>query len=326
MPRAERDWERRIGGRLKLRDLHILSTVVQWGSMAKAATHLAMSQPAVSEAIANLEAALKVNLLDRNVRGVEPTIYATALLKRERAVFDELQQGIKEIAFLANPTAGEVRLATTEVLACGLVPHVIERLSRRHPQILIHAVVSDTTTLEFRELRERRVDILLARVPEAIVDEDIDFDIFHEDAHFVVAGAQSPWARRRNVTLAELVDEPWVFPYAQVVRELITAAFRAHGLSLPRERVTSGTLHLQKHLLATGRFLTITSNSVLQYNAEQWSVKALPIDLRIKPRPHAILRLKKRTLSPVVQLFIDELKAVAGTAHKSVRKAATRSS
>ena len=167
MPGAERDWERRIGGRLKLRDLHILSTVVQWGSMAKAATHLAMSQPAVSEAIANLEAALKVNLLDRNVRGVEPTIYATALLKRERAVFDELQQGIKEIAFLANPTAGEVRLATTEVLACGLVPHVIERLSRRYPQILIHAVVSDTTTLEFRELRERRVDILLARVPEA---------------------------------------------------------------------------------------------------------------------------------------------------------------
>ncbi len=326
MPREERDWERRIGGRLKLRDLHILSTVVQWGSMAKAATHLAMSQPAVSEAIANLEAALKVNLLDRNVRGVEPTIYATALLKRERAVFDELQQGIKEITFLANPTAGEVRLATTEVLACGLVPHVIERLSRRHPQILIHAVVSDTTTLEFRELRERRVDILFARVPEAIVDEDIDLDIFHEDAHFVVAGAQSPWARRRNVTLAELVDEPWVFPYAQVVRGLITAAFRAHGLSLPRERVTSGTLHLQKHLLATGRFLTITSNTVLQYNAEQWSVKALPIDLRIKPRPHAILRLKKRTVSPVVQLFIDELKAVAGTAHKSVRKAATRSS
>jgi DNA-binding transcriptional LysR family regulator len=96
-------------------------------------------------------------------------------------------------------------------------------------------------------------------------------------------------------------------------------------LPLPRERVTSGTLHLQKHLLATGRFLTITSSSVLQYNAEQWAVKALPIDLMIKPRPHAILRLKNRTLSPVVQLFIDELKAVAGTAHKPVRKAATRS-
>ena len=104
-------WESRIGRRLKLRDLHILFAVVQWGSMAKAATHLAMSQPAVSEAIANLEDALRVRLLDRSSRGIEPTIYAHALLKRGHVVFDELRQGIRDIEFLANPTAGEVRVA-----------------------------------------------------------------------------------------------------------------------------------------------------------------------------------------------------------------------
>jgi len=116
---AERDWERRIGRRLKLRDLHILSKVVEWGSMVKAASHLGMSQPAVSEAIANLEAALRVRLLDRNARGIEPTIYAATLLKRERVVFDELQQGIKEIEFLLNPEAGEVRLGTSENSGSG---------------------------------------------------------------------------------------------------------------------------------------------------------------------------------------------------------------
>lgn len=89
MAPVERDWERRIGGRLKLRDLHILSKVVEWGSMARAASRLGMSQP-VSEAIANLESALHVRLLDRTARGIEPTIYAAVLLKRERIVFDEL--------------------------------------------------------------------------------------------------------------------------------------------------------------------------------------------------------------------------------------------
>lgn len=173
-----RDWERRIGGRLKLRDLHILATVVQWGSMAKAAVHLAMSQPAVSEAIATLEAALGVRLLDRSSRGVAPTIYAVALLKRERVVFDELQQGIKEIESLLNPTAGEVRLATAEVLAAGLVPEVIDRVVRRYPQIFVRVMLANPTTLEFRELRERDVDLLLARVPEAVVDDDIDLDGF----------------------------------------------------------------------------------------------------------------------------------------------------
>ncbi len=313
MASVERDWERRIGGRLKLRDLHILSKVVEWGSMAKAASHLSMSQPAVSEAIANLESALHVRLVDRTARGIEPTIYAAVLLKRERIVFDELQQGVKEIAFLLNPGAGEVRLGTSEILAAGLVPKVIDRLLRRYPKIFVRVSLVDTATVEFRELRDRDVDLLLARVPENMIDDDIDIQVFLDDPHFVATGASNPWARRRNVNLAELANEPWVFPKGQVVRGIIDDAFRAHGLSMPREHVTTDTLHVRNHLLATGRFLTIIAGSVLRYNAKQWSLKALPIDLRSKPRPHAIVSLKNRTLSPVAELFIRELRAVASS-------------
>src|SRR5262245_2772238 len=91
------DWDSRIGGRVRLRDLHILLAVVQSGTMAKAARQLNVSQPAVSEAIASLEHALGVRLLDRSRRGVEPTNYGSALLKSGRAVFDELRHGIKQI-------------------------------------------------------------------------------------------------------------------------------------------------------------------------------------------------------------------------------------
>ena len=76
---APKAWENRVGRRVRLRDLHILSAVVQWGSMAKAAKHLSMTQPAVSDAVATLEDALRVRLLDRTSKGVEPTIYANAL-------------------------------------------------------------------------------------------------------------------------------------------------------------------------------------------------------------------------------------------------------
>ena len=91
MIRRERNWESRIGRRLKLRDLDILSTVAECGSMAKGARQLGMSQPAVSESITNLENTLRVRLLDRSPKGVEPTIYARALLNRGNVVFDELQ-------------------------------------------------------------------------------------------------------------------------------------------------------------------------------------------------------------------------------------------
>src|SRR5712675_362495 len=135
MPQPIMEWESRIGRRVRLRDLHILSCVVQAGSMAKAASRLRMSQPSVSESIANLEAALRVRLLDRSPRGVEPTIYAQALLKRGYVVFDELQQGLRDLEFLANPTVGEVRVGCPENLSAGFVPEIIERLSVKHPHL-----------------------------------------------------------------------------------------------------------------------------------------------------------------------------------------------
>src|SRR5215469_12796414 len=108
------EWESRLGRRLRIRDLHILSTVVQTGGMAKAARQLAMTQPAVSAAVANLEHMLGVRLLDRSPRGIEPTIYADAMLKRSSAVFDELKQSVKDVESLANPATGELRIACTE--------------------------------------------------------------------------------------------------------------------------------------------------------------------------------------------------------------------
>src|SRR5450759_3083771 len=176
MDNALQHWESRIGRRLKLRDLHILFAVVQWGSMAKAASHLAMSQPAVSEAIANLEDALRVRLLDRRSRWSEPTIYAHALLKRGHVVFDELRQGIQDIEFLADPTVGEVRVACGDTLAAGLLPAVIDRLSRRYSQIVVRVVQANAETLELRELRERRVDLALARLSRSFAEDDLDVE------------------------------------------------------------------------------------------------------------------------------------------------------
>jgi DNA-binding transcriptional LysR family regulator len=64
-------------------------------------------------------------------------------------------------------------------------------------------------------------------------------------------------------------------------------------------------------LLATGRFLTIMLGSVLRQNAQRWSLKALPVDLGIPPVPIAVFTLKNRTLSPVVQVFIEHMRRVA---------------
>jgi DNA-binding transcriptional LysR family regulator len=311
MARAAMEWERRIGRRLRLRDLHILSTVVEHGSMAKAAAHLSVSQPAVSDAIANLEAALGVRLLDRSPHGVEPTIYADALLKRGHVVFDELRQGIRDIEFLADPTAGEVRVGCPESLA-PVSSAIIDRLSRRNPGVVVHVTTVQPATLEFRELRERKVDLLLGRmISPSLVDNDIEVEILFEDRLFVVAGARNRWACHRKIELAELANERWILlPENNALSSLFAQAFRAYGLDPPRATVTAD-IHLRIHLLTTGRFLTILPADLLQLVGKRWSLKILPVDLGIQAPSLGVLTLRNRTLNPVAQCFIEYAREVA---------------
>ena len=143
-------WVDRVGRRLKLRDLHILLTVIQRGSMAKAAAALAISQPAVSKAIANIEHTVGLRLLDRSRNGIEPTAYGRALARRGLAIFDELKHGVEELAFLADPTTGELRIGSTERhrgrVAAGrhraLLTRASSRSSRRSASRDEHAALS----------------------------------------------------------------------------------------------------------------------------------------------------------------------------------------
>ena len=309
------NWETRLGRRLKLRDLHILLTVVQSGSMAKGAANLGISQPAISEAIAGLENTLGVRLLDRNPRGVEPTIYGRALLKRSSVVFDELKQGIGDIEFLADPGRGEIRIGCPESLCAGFVPAIIDRLTQRYPRVSVQVAIAQPGEQELRELRDRSVDLLLGRIFKPVSADDVATEILCDDAFFVVAGADSRWPRRRRIALADLTGEPWVmFPANSLSGSYIAEAFRARGIDLPRQRIESFSIQVRLHLLATGGFLTALHGSVLRFNAKTWALKTLPLDLSTRPMPIAIFTLKNRTVSPVVQLFIEYARQVAASA------------
>ncbi len=309
MPNRLRQWEQRIGRRLQLRDLHILLTVAQSGSMIRASQRLSMSQPAVSKAIAALEHSLGVRLLDRNPHGVEPTPYGHALLRRGAAVFDELRQGVGEIEFLSDPGVGELRIGCGEQVNIALVPTVIEALLSRYPRMVFHMRQADTIALDFRDLRERKLDLAVGRIAMPFKEDDLQAEVVMHHSVVVVAGVQSPWVRRRKITLAELVHEKWVLlPPEMPESEYVASAFRSQGLTPPRASVTTLSFQLRAALLARGDFLSAFPPDLIgQFD----SVRALPIDLGLQPRPIAIVTLKNRTLSPMAGLFIASIRAAA---------------
>jgi DNA-binding transcriptional LysR family regulator len=168
----------RIGRRLKLQDLNVFMTVVQTGSMLKAAERLNTDQPNISRSITELEHAVGVRLLDRHRRGVQPTAYGLALLDGGSVVFDGLRQAVKNIEFLADPTAGEVRIGCTPLLASSFVSAVVDRLSQRFPRIIFSLTTGYVETLH-RALSDRNVDLLVTRrFGSLAADQRQDFECF----------------------------------------------------------------------------------------------------------------------------------------------------
>jgi len=304
------EWSERIGRRIRLRDLHILLAVVQCKSLAKAAEQLAISRPVVSRAIADLEHVLGVRLLERDRHGAEPTVYGAALLKRGTAVFDELRGSVKDIEFLADPTTGEVRIGSTPPLSASFVAAVIERLCERYPRITFQIKVSETKWL-LPDLIERSIDFSIVRTYRARVPDELSFEALYDDPFVVTVGAQSPWARRRKVELAELADEWWAMPPLDSdPGSFFAEVFRAKGLDYPRAKVVSFPIGVRTSLLATGRFLTILPLSVLRFPAKPPAIKELPIELPMAG-PVGVATVKNRALSPAAQLFIDAAREVA---------------
>jgi len=306
------EWSERIGRRIRLRDLHILLTVVQHGSMAKAAEHLAISKPVISKTIADLEHVVGVRLVERDRHGAEATPYGAALIKRGIAVFDELREGVKDIECLNDPQTGEVRIGCTPMLAASFVSTVVDRLSRRSPGITFEIVSRPIQELE-HELSERKVDLLVARSFSLFDGERFDFDPIFDDGEVVVTGTRNRLARRRKIELAELINERWTLPPASDAYVGLAAetAFRACGLPHPRAVVVSDSPHVRMTLLATGRFVSIFPTFAVRFPVMHPGLKILPVKMPLARPAAGVVTVRNRVLRPAVQLFIDTAREVA---------------
>ena len=125
-----------------------------------------------------------------------------------------------------------------------------------------------------------------------------------------MAGSRSRWARRRRITLAELVNEAWVLPSPDgIMGSAYLDIFHASGLDHPRVAVIATPPGARLNLVATGRFLSIITSVVKL--SKRPEVAVLPVKLQHASAPVGIISLKSRTLSPAAQLFLDEAREVA---------------
>lgn len=314
MPRISQ-WELNIGRRLRLRDLFVFFTVLECGSLSKAAQRLGVSTPSVSERIADLEHTVGARLLERSPKGVVATRFGEALLKRGQAAFDELQQGIRDIESIADPASGEVRIGCPESTAAFLVL-TIEHVARKYPRMRFVVQQVHAPTVVFPELLARKIDLVLARLvtppTTSRLGEDFDAEVLFDDPFCAVVGKHSKWARRRTIELANLTDERWLLPSLDALAGLfVTDAFAAQGLKPPTPNIASFSIHLRSNLASRGDYVAVLPHSFMRLSGSRYELSELPVKLSDRPSPVAVVTLRNRSLTPAVQVFMQSAREVA---------------
>ena len=288
----------------------MLEVIATRGSMARAAEDLALSQPAISKAIADLERDLNVALFTRGARGVELTPSGEVLLRRGRVMLDELKQGLQEIENLTDPTAGEVRIGSIESLS-PLIVTMIERTARRYPKINYHVVFGDVGKL-IAALRDRALDLVISRAISAEPEADLTTEILFRDRITAVVAPSHPLARRRKVGMQDLVNEWWALgPPGTFLTQLLAGTFRAQGLVMPRIVVNSLSIQLRLDLMQTGRFITVYSGAMMAHPTRTFPFRSLPVDFGDAAGPMAAITLKGRRAPGALKLLQNEMRLIA---------------
>ncbi len=287
------EWDHRIGRRLRLKDLHTLQTVAEVGSMAKASEHLALSQPAISKAVSEMEGILSVPLLDRSARGVELTEFGRLLVERARVIFDEIREGVSDIEHLSDPTRGTVRIGATEPVT-GIVSQIISRLARKYPRISHDVMISDLDTL-LGALRERTRDVVVTRWTPPPEADDLAVQELFKSPLAVMAARDHPLLQRKKLRVGDLMEEKWTLaPSGSFLGRVVVDLFHRRKLPLPPTIATSMSVNMRLSLVASGGFLTVLPRLMLRYPSHKAWLRALDVDLSDSSQPIVYITLKRR--------------------------------
>jgi DNA-binding transcriptional LysR family regulator len=306
-----------LRSRLKIRQLLLLSALGDTGNLRRAASELGMTQPAATKLLHELEQALNVELFERSRRGMKPTVFGVAMIRRSRALLTDLDGVRDEIAALSQGSLGTLALGANTSTASELVPRTVAALLERHPGVGI-SVVEGTNDMLMEMLRRGELDMVVGRVMGGAAMDDVDLRVLHEDEFLVVCGPRHPLLKMKRVTLTDLLHQRWILPKSTApVRQRLDILFIEMAGGRPRNAIESTSLLTNLGLLQESNMVTVMPADLVRQFSRSGLVKTLPISLPGLFFPVALITRANRPSTPVLDAFIEELLRVSATAPTS---------
>jgi len=246
---------------LSMRALECLVTIVEQGSLTKAAAALHMSQPALSHQIAAIERELGTPVVERLPRGIRPTAAGLAAVAEARVALAAAGRAVMAGRRVAAGSGGRIRIACAETMTAWVLVPVLRSWRRRFPDVELDLKEYTSADRMLDVLRGGGADIIVGP-PPTLTDEHVE--VLGSEEIVVVASAEHRFSRVGAVPLAELATEPLVHYNPDNGNALWVGQFAAErGVVLPQPALRTGSPRTAAQLAAAGMGVTIVPHSAL---------------------------------------------------------------
>jgi DNA-binding transcriptional LysR family regulator len=285
-----------------------LAVVIEQGSFSRAAQQLGVSQPALSQSIAQIESELGVKLIERTPHGVEPTVYGRALYSRAQAIDRELAQASRDIQELAFGHKGTLTIGASAGAAASLVATSLCRFLQSQPGTGIQVFEEPSIKSLLGHLHERNVDMLMCQQPHGIALKGARAISLFRAKRVACVRADHPLGE--TATLTDLVRFPFVCPPEELGQIFgFRKLFSMMDLSLP-DVLVSNSIHISKAIVVNSNSFALFSDL---YAAGEPDLRRVEL---VEPKlPEYWMQLilrEEQVASDLLQNFVAEIIAVCG--------------
>ena len=310
MPRA-RPAAPALASRLKLRQLALVVALVERRSLRQAAADVAMTQPAATKLLRDLEDAVAVPLFTRHAWGMTPTRYGEALVRHARGLLSAVGEAGSELAALAAGASGHLRVGGVTGAVPGLLVPAIRRMRIERPAVKLFVLVNITEVMT-DALRLNALDVAVCPVGTDADVEGLDVAPLAQEPLCVVARASHPLSRRRSLTLPALDAMVWLLqPPGTPLRRDVDAMLAASGLRPAGGVIETVSIVATLALLQEMDAVAVLPRGLARHYARFGMLSELPVRVAAAPSRYEIVTRAGRDLSPAAEAFVDLVRAAA---------------
>ncbi|MGB3287865.1 MAG: LysR substrate-binding domain-containing protein [Burkholderiaceae bacterium] len=305
------DVVRKLTSRLKMRHLQLLLRIRQHGSLTRVAEEMSTSQPAVTNALAEVESMFGAPLFDRSTRGMAPTALGEVALARAQAMINDLEHLVRDMETVASGNAAHLHIGVIPFISGQMLSAAVQHTLPQGGGRLTLTIHEGTSDQLMQQLRDHTLDIAVGRPSTATNIDQLEFEALYDQQPRLVAGRRlAAQLGRRRLNWRQLAKLDWILGAPGTpIREQVSDIFLKAGVAPPAPIIESYATKLMGELIVSNdKAVSIVPADIADELVRIAGVAIVPYSFDWTLPPIALFTRRQGPQPEAVRMFASALR------------------